>query len=365
MKRTLLTVAALTSLLALSVPLAKATTTMASGIVAQDPTPEEAAAYKLWFDANNAKDYAKAMELAKAYLEKFPTGKYAPYLKDKWIPSMDPFFFNEAVKAKNMPEIIRIGKGVLARDPENLDFIWAVLLQIRQNELSASPPNFGHASDAVDLTQRAIKLFEGGKTLTGADPKTFKLNVTLGYLHQTLALIYDNNKDTDKALAAYTKAAELDPTNVSYFFHSGRIYNDRYNVAAQKYDAAQKKADALSDADRNAADSKPEVKAVLEEAKAALAEVKGRAEPVINYWVRYLGLTADKPSDARTTVLSVVSGLYKFLNNNSEEGLTKLIEENKTSPTPVKMSPPTPQAAAQPKAPEPAAPGKPNGKKPR
>ena len=362
MKRTLLVMAALTFSLALFAPLASATTIVA-GPVAQDPTPEEAAAYKAWFDANSAKDFVKANDLAKAYLEKFPSGKYADYLKNKWIPSLYPFFFNKAVEAKNMPEIIRIGKEVLARDPDNLDYVWAVLLQIRQNELAASPANFAHAADATDLAQRAIRLFEAGKTLTGVDPKTFKLNVTLAYLHQTLALIYDHNKDTDKALAEYVKAAELDPANATYFFHAGRIYNDRYFVAFQKQEAAQKKVDAIPEADRNAAEPKPEVKAALEEAKAALAEVKGRAEPVINYWARYLGLTADKPSEARTTVDTVVNGLYKFLNNNSEDGLKKLIEDNKTSPIPVKMSPPA-QAAAQPRPAEPNAPSKPNGKKP-
>jgi TolA-binding protein len=84
MKRTLIMMAALTFSVALSMPLASATT-IARGFVAQDPTPEEAAAYKLWFDANNAKDYPKAMELAKAYLEKFPSGKYAS-TEEKWIP---------------------------------------------------------------------------------------------------------------------------------------------------------------------------------------------------------------------------------------------------------------------------------------
>ena len=368
MKRTILTVAALTLLLVLSVPPATATTTTAAEFVAQDPTSEEAAAYKAWYEANAAKDYPKAMELAKAYLQKFPNGnaKNLEYLKKTWIPQVRGMQYKEAADKKNIAEVIRIGKEVLAEDPDNLDYIWAVHLQIRTNELSASPGNFAHASDASDLAQRAIRLFEGGKNLTGVDPKTFKLNVTLAYLHQTLALISDNNKDTDKALAEYTKAAELDPTNVTYFFHCGRIYNDRYNAAAQKYDTAQKKADALPEAERNAAEPKPEVKAVLEEAKAALAEVKSRAEPVINCWARYLGLTADKPSDARTTVLGVVTGLYKFLNNQSEDGLQKLIEDNKTSPTPVKMSPPPAHAAAPPKAAaEPTTPLKQNGKKPR
>jgi len=118
MKKSLIMMAALMFSLALFVPLASAKT-IVPGPIAQDPTPEEAAAYKAWFEANQAKDYPKAMELAKGYLEKFPSGKYADYLKNKWIPGMDPFFFNKAVEAKNVPEIIRIGKAVLARDPDN------------------------------------------------------------------------------------------------------------------------------------------------------------------------------------------------------------------------------------------------------
>jgi tetratricopeptide (TPR) repeat protein len=365
MKRTLLMLAALTFSLALFVPLTSARTNV-PGSIAQEPTPEEAAAYKAWYDANAAKDYPKAMELAKAYLQKFPNGnaKNIDYLKKTWIPSVRGMQYKKAAEEKNVAEVIRIGKEVLAEDPDNLDYIWAVLLQIRTNELTASPGNFAHGSDATDLAQRAIRLFEGGKTLTGVDPKSFILNVTLAYLHQTLALIHDHNKDTDKALAEYAKAAELDPTNVTYFFHSGRIYNDKYFAAFQKHEAAQKKVDAIPEADRNAVDPKPEVKAALEEAKAAFAEVKSRAEPVINNWARYLGLTSDKPNEARTTVLGAVTGLYKFLNNNSDAGLQKLIDDNKTSPTPVKMSPPA-QAAAPPKpAAEPTMPAKVNGKKP-
>lgn len=363
MKKSLIMMAALTFSIALFVPLASAKTIVSRPVI-QDLTPEEAAAYKAWYDANAAKDYPKAMELAKAYLAKFPNGnaKNLEYLKKQWIPSVRGMQYKEAADKKNIAEVIRIGKEVLAEDPDNLDYMWAVLVQIRTVELSAN--NFSHASDAADLAQHAIRLFEGGKNLTGVDSKTFKLNVTLAYLHQTLALIADNNKDTDKSLAEYMKAGETDPTNPTYFFHCGRIYNDRYNVAAQKYDAAQKKADAIPEADRSAAESKPDVKATLDEAKTALAEVKKRAEPVINCWARYLGLTADKPGEARTTVLGVVTGLYKFLNNNSDDGLTKLIDDNKNSATPVKMSPPA-QATTEPKpATEPSAAAKPNGKKP-
>ena len=45
---------------------------------------KEAEAYKAWYNANTAKDYPKAIELAKAYLKKFPTGRYASYLQALW-----------------------------------------------------------------------------------------------------------------------------------------------------------------------------------------------------------------------------------------------------------------------------------------
>jgi tetratricopeptide (TPR) repeat protein len=363
MKRTLLMMAALTFSLALFVPLASAETNV-PGPAAQDPTPEEAAAYKAWFDANAAKDFPKAMELAKAYLEKFPSGKYLGYLKDKWIPSLYPFFFNKAVADKNVPEIIRIGKEVLARDADNLDYLSALVVQIRTFELFATPPNYAHAAEAAEFAERAIRLIEAGKTPTGADPKVFNKNVTLAYMHQTLAVIYDHDKNVDKALAEYDKAAALEPSNTAFFFHCGRIHNDKYAAAAQRYDASQKKVDAIPEADRNAAEPKPEVKAALDESKAAFTEVKNQAEAVVNCWVRYVALTADKPSETRTTVLGVVTGLYKFRNNNLEVGLQKLIEDNRTSATPVKMTPP-PETPAQPKpAAEPNASAKPNGKKP-
>ena len=291
MKRSVLMMSVLTFLLALLVPLASARATMPESVL-QDQTEAEGAAYKAYFEANQLKDYAKAMDLAKAYLEKFPSGKYADYLK-KWIPGMRGYFFKLAADAKNVPEVIRIGKEVLAADPDNLDYLSALVVQIRSNELFASPPNYAHSADAADFAQRSIRLIEAGKVPTGAE-KTFNKNVTLAYMHQTIAVIYDHDKATDKALAEYEKAAELEPSNSAYFFHCGRIHNERYAAAAQKYDAAQKKVDAIPEADRSAAAPKPEVKAALDEAKAALAEVNGQADAVINCWARFLGLTAER-----------------------------------------------------------------------
>jgi len=330
MKRLLTVVAALALGLALFASFASASTT-APLAAAQEQA--EADAYKAWYDANAAKDYAKAMPLAKAYIEKFPTGKYAEYLKKTWIPSIRGYFYKQAADAKNVAEVIRIGKEVLAEDPDNLDYLLALVVQIRANELFATPPNYAHASEAADFSGHAIRLIEGGKVPAAADPKTpFNKGATLAYLHETMAKVNEGHaKSPDKALASYEKAAELDPANAAYFFHCGRIHNDKYAAAAQAYDAAQKKADAIPDAEKTAAEPKPEVKAAVDGAKAALAEVNGQADAVIKCWARFLGLTAEKNTwgETRARILQAFTELYKYRHNGSTDGLDKLIDQNK------------------------------------
>lgn len=333
MKRLITVMAALTFSLALFMPLASAKTT-ANESVTQDQKEAEAAAYKLWYDANAAKDYPKAMELAKAYLEKFPSGGYVGYLKDKWIPQMRGYFFKKAADEKNVAEVIRIGKEVLAADPDNLDYLSALVVQIRSNELFATPANFAHAAEASDFAQHAIRLIEAGKTPSGSDPAKFNKNVTLAYMHQTLAVIYDHEKSVDKALAEYEKAGMLEPTNPAYSFHCGRIHNDKYAAAATKYEAAQKKVEAIPDADRSAAEPKPEVKGALDESKAALADVNAQADAVITCWARFLGLTVDKKEwDIRPRIQQAFTELYKFRHNGSTDGMDKLIDQNRANPS--------------------------------
>lgn len=297
--------------------------------VVQEPDKEEMAAYSAWYDVRTT-DIPKAMELAKTYLEKFPKGKYAAYLKDTWFPGL----FNQAVKAGNVEDMLRIGKIVLGMDVNNLDYLLAMINQVRTKEIFGTPQNFAHAADYADFAKRAIALIESGKTPTGA--KDFKKEPVLAFLNYDLGLIENNNKNQDKALEYYEKAAALDPSVAAYFRDCGVVHQARYLTAAKKYQA-------FPDADRDAPDPKPDV-------KAALDEVNRESDAVINCWVRYMGLTTDKPSDTRKQIEGVLTELYKFRNNGSTDGLQKLIDANKTSPTPVKMSPPS--APAKPTAAE-------------
>ena len=381
MKRSVMMMAAFTFILALFVPLISAQTQPAAGTqpaAAQDPAKEEYDAYTAWYTAYKAQDTAKSLELGKAFVEKFPNSKYTDFIKKDNV-RVRGVLFNKSVQEKNMAEMIRIGKEVLATDPDNLDYLTAMAVQLSTNELYAPTPNYAHAAEASEFTEHAIRLIESGKTPSG-DASKFDKNKTLAYFHRTLASLEDHNKNTDKALDHYMEAAKLEPMNANYYFNCGRLHHMKYIAAAKKYSD-------LPQADRDAApaEMKPEVKATLD-------EVNKEADAVINCWVRFMGLTATEMKGwetSRPQVEKVVTELYKYRHNDSAEGLQKLIDQNKGA-TPVNMAPPSeapatssaPASATTTPAKTPAdqgamqgkpgsapakatpAPAKPNGKKP-
>lgn len=296
------------------------------GRATQDAAKEDADDYKAWYEANQAAtktpdtaNYTKAMELAKTYVEKHPSGQYADYLK-KWIKQARGVLFNLARQAKNIGEEIRLGKEALAEDPENIDYLYLLAIDIRTNELSANPANLSHAADAKAFTERTISLIESGKRPVVVPADKWKQNEQLAYLHWSLAIIDKDHKDA--VLEHYKKAASLDPANPQYFLNSGLILHERYAAAAQKYQAFPAE-------DRTAEEPKPEVKAALEQVNTA-------ADAVIEYWARFLGLTLkdkDKWGNTRAQIEQVVTELYKFRHDDKTDGLQDLINKY-SSPTP-------------------------------
>jgi tetratricopeptide (TPR) repeat protein len=319
MKRSAILMAVLVAMLALAAPVV-----MAGSPVVQDAAKEEADAYKAWYEANAAKDIPKALGFAKTYLEKFPSGQYANYLKT-WVR---PHLFNEAITTKNTNEMIRIGKEVLAADPDNLDYLYLMAVTIRTNELSASPPNYSHAAEAAEFSQRAIKLIEGGKVPVVVPKENWKQGPILGMLYQSIGLVESKNKNTDKAVELYKKAATLDPSNPSYYLGLGSLYQEKYLAAVQKHQA-------FPQADREAAEPKPEVKAALDEANSS-------ADMVIENWARFMALTAgSEPWKAtRDQVNGVLTKLYEYRHPGDTEGLQKLIEQYKSNGAPSAASKP-------------------------
>src|SRR5206468_506320 len=79
---------------------------------------DESTAYTAWYAASEAKEMAKAYALAGEYLAKFPSGQYAEFLK-KWLAGARGALFNEAIKAKDMDAMLRVGKERLAESRDD------------------------------------------------------------------------------------------------------------------------------------------------------------------------------------------------------------------------------------------------------
>jgi tetratricopeptide (TPR) repeat protein len=319
MKRSMMMIAALGLMLAWFAPMTQART-VSPQPAAQDAAKEEADAYKAWYEANQVKDYPKAMELAKAYLEKFPTGTRSDYLK-KWIVSTRGFLFNKAYQEKNVADMIRFGNEALAAEPENLDYLYLLVVGIRTYEIFANPANYQHAAEASDYAGRAIKLIEAGKIPAVIPKEKFNQNETLGFLHHTIALTEQKNKNIDKALEAYKKASSLDPKVPAYFLACGSLHQEKYLAAVKKYQE-------IPEADRSADPPKAEV-------KAALDEVNSQADAVIDCWAHFMGLTAkDKKGydTVRPQVEKALTDLYKYRHPDSPDGLQKLIDQYSNPP---------------------------------
>jgi len=222
--------------------------------------------------------------------------------------------------------MIRIGKEVLAAEPENLDYLYLMAVTIRTNELSASPPNYAHGAEGAEFSQRAIKLIEAGKVPAVVPKDNWKQGPILGMLYQSIGLVELKNKNTDKALELYKKAATLDPGNPSYFLGLGSLYQEKYAAAATKYQA-------FPQTDREAADPKPEVKAALEEANA-------NADMVIENWAKFMALTAgsDPWKPTRDQVSGALTTIYNYRHPNDTDGLQKLIDKFKSNGAPAGAS---------------------------
>ena len=111
----------------------------AAPVAAQEVVQDEGAAYRAWHDASQAGDNAKAMAAANAYLEKYPTGQYADFIK-KWLGTAQMTALDAAIKEKRTADMVAVGREILAGDPENLNVLYALAFNVRRNELLAAPP---------------------------------------------------------------------------------------------------------------------------------------------------------------------------------------------------------------------------------
>ncbi len=213
--------------------------------------------------------------------------------------------------------MIRLGKEILAEQPDNLDYLYSLAMQLRFIELPNRSATPAHLSELTEYTQRTINLIEAGKVPTTIDKEKWRRNQTLSWFYQTLAML---EKADDKALELYAKSSSLDPMNAHNFLICGSIHQQRYLPAAEKFGSFQA-ADRDNVVTENA---KPEVKAVYD-------EVNREADAIIDCWARFMGLTVNDTSfgETRTKISEALTDLYKYRHPDSPDGLQKLIEQYK------------------------------------
>ena len=177
-------------------------------VAAQEVVQDEGAFYRAFHEASQAGDTAKALDAAKAYLDKYPTGQYAEFIK-KWQDTARMTLLDTAIKEKRTADMLKVGQEILAADPENLNVIYALAFNIRRNELIAAPPVYQNAAAAVDLAKRGITLVEAGKTLTGV--ASFDKGATLAWMTQILAINEGKNGSAAEAIKLYEKSTRARP----------------------------------------------------------------------------------------------------------------------------------------------------------
>ena len=227
-------------------------------VAAQEVVQDEGAFYRAWHDASQAGDNVKAMAAAKAYLEKYPAGQYADFLK-KWYGTAQMTALDAAIKGKNMADMVKVGREILASDPENLNVLYALAFNIRRNELLAATPSFENAPAAIEFAKKAISLVESGKTLVGV--QSFDKNATLAWLTQILAVTEAKNGNAAEAIKLYEKSTSLAPGDPAI---AGPNLLRVFTLRQVAYADAVKAYNAFPEADRGAAEPKPEVKAARE-----------------------------------------------------------------------------------------------------
>jgi tetratricopeptide (TPR) repeat protein len=282
---------------------------------AQELVQDEGAFYRAFHEASQAGDTARALEAAKTYLEKYPSGQYAEFIK-KWQDQARMTLLDTAIKDKRTADMLKVGSEILASDPENLNVIYALAFNIRRNELLATPPVYQNAATAADYAKRGIGLVESGKTLTGVS--SFDKGATLAWMTQILAINEGRGGNAAEAIKLYEKSSALapnDPLVARNLLAVVSLRQSRYGEAAKAYNA-------LPEADRAAAEPAAPVKAAKDALNAEADALIDAAAGFVAY-----GRTKGLPPATVDRVNQLLETVYKgrFPEDAALEGLKKIL----------------------------------------
>lgn len=300
-------------------------------LVAQAQETDDQAKIDIYtrFVNNRKTNEAVAYQAARDYLQKYPKDddQYTKYLRP-WV-----VLYEREERKRRLPELIyteknfaegyRVGKQVLADEPENL----AALIHLGYGGYLATTEakNESFNPDARGYAKKAIQLLEAGKV--PPDWKPFKSkDDTLAYLYYTLAF-FNLRTAPDQAIEPLIKAAQFESdrkkTPSTYYFLAASYESGPYKTLAAAYQTTFA--------------GKPETP----ESKSALEKLNVIIDRMIDAYARAIAAAGNDPANAQNKAqwLAKVTEFYKFRHEGSDAGLNDLIASVLSRPLPPKPQP--------------------------
>ncbi len=274
--------------------------------------------------ANNYKTNRDvAYQAGKDYLQRYAkdNDQYANYIRE-WVAIYEKEQRQRQLRDlvysdRNFVEAFKLGKQVLADEPDYLD---ALIALGNAGYLAAGARNESFNAEAIGYAKKAIQFIEGGKSPDNWAPFKGK-DDTLAYLYYTLALM--NLKSApNQAIADVIKAvqfeSELKKLPATYYFLAAAYETGPYKTLSADYQ-------------KNFAD-KPETP----EGKQAVEKLNQVIDRTIDAYARAVSAAGDDPKNAqnKTTWLNRLTVLYKFRHAESDAGLKELIASALSKPLP-------------------------------
>jgi hypothetical protein len=276
-------------------------------------------------------DQVKAYDAAKKYLACPAAADITPeqqkiidYLK-KWatayeVGSREAAFDKALWTDKNYPEAFKLGGEILSSDAENLK----VLVALGTNGYLVAN-NAQLTGLALDYARKALALIEGGKSLENWQPLTGK-EAALAYLNFTIGTL-TVEKDPSNALKNLIKSAQyetpLKKSPYTYAYIAAAYETGPYAKQSEEYKRLY-----------GGKDETPE-------SKLALANINQIVERMIDGYARAVSLAgADAAyTKAKTGWTESLTTWYKYLHNNTTDGMDTYVASITTKPLPPEPTP--------------------------
>lgn len=305
--------------------------------------------YNKWRENRNGNaDQQKiAYEAGKEYLAKYGASDdvYVQAVK-KWVPKYEDavrrFELGQSFDKKDYAKTFEIGRIILSSQPDDIGVI-LLLARAGYSNIALGTNNKSLNPDAARMVRRAIELIESGKAPEKWEPFPNR-DEALAFLQYTLGLVSVETSPTD-ASAAFIKAAQSNGTfkrEPSTYIQLANIYEaNELKKLVDEYNAAFPPDKPITD------DLKPKYDQMLAQVgkvQDRVIDAYARAAALMNSDPKY---TSDpKLAAVKKTVLSKLTTYYKQRHDNSDAGLTELVNNVLSKPLMLPgQEPVTPTAA--------------------